>query len=61
MTVLVDTNGLLFALLTPERLSSRARRVLEDRSSALVWSAASTWEVVVKTTRCPSLSTSPTS
>jgi PIN domain nuclease of toxin-antitoxin system len=48
MTVLVDTNGLLFALLTPERLSPRARRVLEDRSSALVWSAASTWEVVVK-------------
>jgi PIN domain nuclease of toxin-antitoxin system len=48
MTVLVDTTSLLFALLTPERLSPRARRVLEDRSSALVWSAASTWEVVVK-------------
>lgn len=48
MSALVDTNGLLFALLTPERLSPRARRVLEDRSSALVWSAASTWEVVVK-------------
>lgn len=49
MAILVDTNGLLFALLTPERLSPRARRVLEDRSSTLVWSAASTWEVVVKT------------
>ncbi len=48
MTVLVDTSGLLFALLAPERLSPRARRVLEDRSSALVWSVASTWEVVVK-------------
>lgn len=48
MTVLVDTNGLLFALLTPERLSPRARRILEDRTSVLVWSAASTWEVVVK-------------
>jgi PIN domain nuclease of toxin-antitoxin system len=48
MTVLVDTNGLLFALLAPERLSARARRVLEDRRSALVWSAASTWEIVVK-------------
>lgn len=48
MTVLVDTNGLLFALLAPERLSPRARRVLLDRSNALVWSAASTWEVVVK-------------
>lgn len=48
MTVLVDTNALLFALLSPERLSPRARIVLEDRSCALVWSAASTWEVVVK-------------
>lgn len=48
MVVLVDTNGLLFALLAPERLSTRARLVLEDRRSALVWSAASTWEVVVK-------------
>lgn len=48
MTVLVDSSGLLFALLAPERLSPLARRVLEDRSSALVWSAASTWEVIVK-------------
>ncbi len=48
MTVLVDTNGLLLALLAPERLSPRARRVLEDRRSALVWSAAGTWEVIVK-------------
>ena len=47
-TVLVDTNGLLFALLYPERLSTRARAIFEDRRSTLVWSAASTWEVVVK-------------
>lgn len=46
--VLVDTHGLLFALLAPDRLSARARAVLEDRRTALVWSAASTWEVVVK-------------
>lgn len=48
MTVLVDTNGLLFALLSPERLSPRARSVLQDRSSTLIWSVVSTWEVVVK-------------
>ena len=48
MTVLVDTNGLLFALLAPERLSPRARRVVEDPANQLVWSAASTWEVVIK-------------
>lgn len=49
MTVLVDTNGLLFALLSPERLSPFARQVLESRDNTLVWSAASTWEVLVKT------------
>lgn len=48
MTVLVDTNALLFALLSPERLSARARTLLEDRASGLLWSAASTWEVIVK-------------
>lgn len=48
MRVLVDTNALLFALLAPDRLSTRARALLEDRSNTLVWSAASTWEVVVK-------------
>jgi PIN domain nuclease of toxin-antitoxin system len=48
VTILVDTNALLFALLAPERLSSRARMLLEDRSSVLFWSAASTWEVIVK-------------
>lgn len=46
MTVLVDTNGLLFSLPSPKRLTQRARGVLEDRRSVLVWSAASIWEVV---------------
>lgn len=48
MTLLVDTNGLLFALLSPSRLSPRARASLEDRRNTLIWSAASTWEVLVK-------------
>jgi PIN domain nuclease of toxin-antitoxin system len=48
MRVLVDTSGLLLALLCPDPLSARARAVLEDRASALIWSAASTWEVVIK-------------
>jgi PIN domain nuclease of toxin-antitoxin system len=48
MTVLVDTNGLLFALLAPERLSLKARQILEDRRNTLLWSTASTWEVVIK-------------
>ena len=29
-------------------MSPRARRILEDRACALVWSAASTWELVIK-------------
>lgn len=48
MTVLVDTCALLFALLSPDRLSARARSVLASRSSRLIWSAVSTWEVVIK-------------
>jgi PIN domain nuclease of toxin-antitoxin system len=48
VTVLVDASALLFALLSPERLSARARVLLQDRSTTLVWSAASTWEVVIK-------------
>ncbi len=48
MNVLVDTNALLFALLAPDRLSPRAHAVLSDAGSTLVWSAASTWEVIVK-------------
>lgn len=48
MAVLVDTNGLLHALLSPDRLSARARSTLADRGQDLVWSTASTWEVVIK-------------
>ena len=48
MTVMVDTHGLLYALLSPERLSVRARAVFQDRATVLVWSVASTWEVVIK-------------
>ena len=48
VTVLVDTNALLFALLVPERRSPRASRILRDRAVALVWSVASTWEIVIK-------------
>lgn len=48
MTVLVDSNALLFALLAPDRLSEKAKKLMEDRGNHLVWSAASTWEIVIK-------------
>ena len=48
MRVLVDSCGLLFWMLSPERLSPQARLILTDRSSQLVWSVVSTWEIIVK-------------
>ncbi len=48
LSILVDTNALLHGLLTPAKLSARARNTLADRKNELVWSTASTWEIVIK-------------
>lgn len=48
MILLVDTHLLLWAAGQPERLSRKARRVFEDASSQLWFSAASLWEVAIK-------------
>ncbi len=48
MTYLLDTHVLLWALTEPTRLSSRAHRVVGDRSVEIVVSAASAWEVATK-------------
>lgn len=44
---LLDTSTLLWALGTPERLSARARRLVETGENVV--SVASYWEVVIKT------------
>jgi len=44
---LLDTSALLWALGEPERLSSRARRLVEAGENVV--SVASYWEVVIKT------------
>lgn len=44
---LLDTSTLIWALESPERLSSRARRAVEKGENVV--SVASYWEVVVKT------------
>src|SRR5712692_1275342 len=44
---LLDTSTLLWALASPERLSSRARRLVDAGENVV--SVASYWEVVVKT------------
>ena len=48
MTVLLDTHLLLWAAGFPDRLSTEARDVLDDPDARLVYSAASLWEVAIK-------------
>lgn len=48
MRVLLDTHALLWALLEPDLLSPRARKILKDRRNAIFVSAASAWEIATK-------------
>jgi PIN domain nuclease of toxin-antitoxin system len=48
LILLLDTHLLLWAAGEPERLSRKTRRLLEDASSQLWFSAASLWEVAIK-------------
>jgi PIN domain nuclease of toxin-antitoxin system len=46
--LLLDTQLLLWAAGQPERLSARARKLLDDPRNELLFSAASLWEVAIK-------------
>ena len=48
MKLLLDTHLLLWAAGEPGRLSVRARSLMEDQDNALVFSAASLWEITIK-------------
>ena len=48
MRLLIDTPLLLWAAYTPERLSAEAVALIGDEGNALVFSAASLWEVAIK-------------
>lgn len=48
MKLLIDTHLLLWAAGQPERLSKAARQILRDPAHALLFSAASLWEVAIK-------------
>lgn len=48
MSYLLDTHVVLWALTEPTRLGHAAREVIEDRSSRLVVSAVSAWEIATK-------------
>jgi len=46
--LLLDTPILLWAAYAPAQLSTQARSLVEDHSNTLVFSAASMWEVAIK-------------
>ena len=48
MKLLLDTQLLLWAAGQPERLSKTARKLLNDPRNELIFSAASLWEVAIK-------------
>jgi PIN domain nuclease of toxin-antitoxin system len=50
MKLLLDTQVLLWAAGEPKRLSAAARRLLLDRRHELLFSAASLWEIAIKST-----------
>ncbi len=48
MRLLLDTHVWLWMIAEPDRLGREAHGILEDASSALVFSAASAWEIAIK-------------
>ena len=48
MKLLLDTHLLLWAAGQPERLSPKARELLESPDNELLFSAASLWEIAIK-------------
>ncbi len=48
MRVLLDTHLLLWAAAGSPRLSAEARGIIEDPGNAMLFSAASIWEVAIK-------------
>ncbi|KXV29021.1 type II toxin-antitoxin system VapC family toxin [Gluconobacter japonicus] len=49
MRFLLDTHLLLWAAGEPDKLSARAKTLMEDPDNDLVFSAASLWEITIKT------------
>jgi len=48
--LLLDTQLLLWAAGVPERLSAKARKLLNDPRNEILFSAASLWEIAIKIT-----------
>ncbi|MGA7712134.1 MAG: type II toxin-antitoxin system VapC family toxin [Rhizomicrobium sp.] len=50
MRILLDTDILLWALIEPKRLSIVARTAIEEAGNDILFSAASIWEIAIKST-----------
>lgn len=48
MRYLLDTHAVLWALTAPDRLGPAARRIIAERSSVLMVSSVSAWEIATK-------------
>ena len=48
MRILLDTDVLLWALIEPKRLPKEAREAIADGRNEVFFSAASIWEIVIK-------------
>lgn len=48
-TILLDTNVVLRLIATPDRIATSVRNTLADQTNELFVSAASAWEVAIKT------------
>ena len=49
LAVLLDTNALLWLVSAPEKVSDSARQRLRDPTTEIMVSAASAWEIAIKT------------
>lgn len=47
--ILLDTNALLWLVTSPEKVSDAARQVLSEPTTEVMVSAASAWEIAIKT------------
>jgi PIN domain nuclease of toxin-antitoxin system len=50
MRILLDTHIPIWAITTPERLETEARAAILDAANDVLFSAASIWEIAIKTT-----------
>jgi len=49
MKALLDTHAFLWWITDDQRLSSRVREIIADKANEILFSAASAWEIAIKT------------